>query len=605
MCGIAGIIDAASTRSSAPARALVSLLAALRHRGPDDEGWWAGDDGMAALVHTRLSILDPRPAGHQPMRSADGRHVITFNGEIYNFRELRTALESDGGVFQTQTDTEVLLQLYARHGADMLGMLRGMFALGIWDEARRECFLARDAFGIKPLYYSVSGGVFVFASEVKALQEAGLAGGRLNARALAGYLECGAVPEPDTLVDGVSCLEAGHWLAWKDGVLTKRCWWRPRFPVEAARSPATGRNDAADLRDALIDSVRHHHVSDVPVGVFLSGGMDSTALVALSRLAGFEHFKTFSVGLADAHIDESAIAGRTAAHFGTDHHEMQLDDARARTLFAEFLNATDQPTIDGFNTFVVSTLAGEHGMKVVLSGLGGDEMFAGYASFTRLPRLLALSAAARVCGPLRHLAGHGLWLLGTHGGLRRLGEYLHGPLTLGSAYRAFRGVFTQRDARRLAAHYAGCAESGLAMSSDPVGEGPTQADEISSLELRHYLRNQLLKDNDVMTMARGLELRVPFIDRVLFEKVAPMPAEVRLRPGKRLLLEAVPEIPEWVRSRPKSGFHLPFLRWMHGGLADYFSPHARSAPVRVDHWQQRMSLLVLGHWLRRHGLESP
>lgn len=599
MCGIAGLIS--STQPAIPlADTLAQLCASLRHRGPDDEGVWISRDGNVGLAHTRLSILDPSPDGHQPMLSPDGKMIITFNGEIYNFRELRAALEAEGEVFHTQADTEVLLRLYARQGAKMLGTLRGMFAFAIWDVERSECFLARDGFGIKPLYYSTHDGTLVFASELKALQGAGLTSGGLNAHALAGYFESGAVPEPETLIEGVLCLEAGHWLLWKDGALTKSCWWEPRFPKPA--SPA--RSAATTVREALIDSVRLHHVSDVPVGVFLSGGMDSTALVALSRLAGWEHFKTFSLGVEDSQLDESGFARRTAAHFDTDHHELRIDDGRARSLFAEFLQVTDQPTIDGFNTFIVSTLAREHGIKVVLSGLGGDEMFAGYASFTRLPRLLSLSKAAEFAGPTRRMAARALGHFSPHGGLRRLAEYLHGPLTLGSAYRSFRGIFTQRESRRLAAHFTGCEEHAVLAREDPVAAGQelTLEDQISALELRHYLRNQLLKDNDVVTMSRGLELRVPFIDRPLFENVSSVPASQRLQPGKRLLLEAVPEIPEWVARRPKSGFQLPFFRWMRGDLpvASGFLPP--KLPVRIDHWNQQICLLMVIQWLRKHRL---
>lgn len=534
------------------------------------------------------------------MMSPEGRQIITFNGEIYNFRELRSTLEAEGEIFCTQTDTEVLLRLYVRRGARMLDALRGMFAFAIWDIERGECFLARDGFGIKPLYYSTHDGSLVFASELKALQGAGLTGGRLNALALAGYFESGAVPEPETLIEGVFCLEAGHWLLWKNGALTKSCWWEPRFPAPDSST----QNAAATLREALIDSVRHHHVSDVPVGVFLSGGMDSTALVALSRLAVSERFKTFSLGVEDTHLNESGIARKTAAHFDTDHHELHITDAHARTLFAEFLQAIDQPTIDGFNTFLVSTLAREHGIKVVLSGLGSDELFGGYASFTRLPRLLALSKPAQYAGPVRRMAARTLGQFAPHGGLRRLAEYLHGPLTLRRAYRAFRGIFTQRESRRLAAHFAGCDEHVTFSREDPstAQEEPTLEDQISALELRHYLRNQLLKDNDVVTMSRGIELRVPFIDRPFFERVSSLSATQRLQPGKRLLLEAVPEIPEWVSRRPKSGFQLPFFRWMCGHQSVIPDTAFTGLPADIDHWNQQMCLLVLTQWLRRHHL---
>lgn len=604
MCGIAGILStqAHALDFGAPLNAMQS---ALRHRGPDDAGLWQSPSGHAGFAHTRLSILDLSAAGHQPMSSADGRFTITFNGEIYNFLELRASLEQQGVSFRTRTDTEVILRLHERHGADALAKLRGMFAVAIWDELERSCLLARDRFGIKPLYYAATPDGMVFASEMRAL----LAGGRVERRtdptALARYFTTGSVPEPLTLVQGARMLEAGCAIHWKDGAAQQRRWWRMSFPGDRK---ATVQEAAALTRAALLDSVEHHFISDVPVGIFLSGGVDSTALLALAHATGRRNIRTFSIGVDDASRDESALARRTAEHFGTRHTELRLDAAKGRSLFTKFLDAVDQPTIDGFNTHTVAALASEHGMKVVLSGLGGDELFAGYPSFVKLPKLVKLS---RMLGPLRGLVGCVLETLGSRPQLGRLGSALRDGGTMEHLYDAFRGVFSGAEARKLAEWMgmpnAECrmqkAKRG-ALEHDEVEHEQEQEDEqegmadaVSAMELSRYMRNQLLRDSDVMSMAHGLELRVPLVDSGLFETVSKLPAALRLRPGKQLLLDAVPEIPHWIRNRPKSGFLFPFEQWL--ATAEWqamFDDALRDLPVQTTSWYQRWAVFVFRQW---------
>lgn len=596
MCGIAGIVQ---TRSSAPPASLGIMQAALRHRGPDDQGQWSSPDGRAHFTHTRLAILDLSPAGHQPMVCAQSGLAIVFNGEIYNFRELRSSLEERGVVFQTQTDTEVVLRLFEKEGAAMLPKLRGMFALAIWDH-RGSCLLARDPFGIKPLYYSVRDGTLAFASEMKALQAGGLASPRIDTAALAAFFRTGSVPEPSTLLADVRCLPAGHALHWQNGSVTLSAHWQVDFSpsAQAAATLTSPAAHAQAVREALMGSVRAHFVSDVPVGVFLSGGMDSTALVALSRLVGEQDLRTFSIALDDPGLDESSLARQTAAHFGTSHHELRLDASRGREMFTSFLQSFDQPSIDGLNTFTVSAFAREQGMKVVLSGLGGDELFAGYPSFEKVPRL---QHAAKVLGPLRGMAGALLGRFGRRAPLHRLASYLGGAPTLRGAYGAFRGVFAAAEARTLAAWLGGIAVKDVPEETplpDPVQ--PTIPDQVSELELTLYMRNQLLKDSDVMSMAHALELRVPFVDRELFAALARIPAATRLRQGKKLLLEAVPEIPEWIVRQPKRGFLFPFQRWLEAPeWKDEFEQAMRGAPVPLTSWYQKWSLFMLQKWLAR------
>jgi asparagine synthase (glutamine-hydrolysing) len=347
-------------------------------------------------------------------------------------------------------------------------------------------------------------------------------------------------------------------------------------------------------RAALLDSVDRHFVSDVPVGIFLSGGVDSTALLALAHHSGRREIRTFSIGVDDASRDESEIAKRTAAHFGTQHTELRLTAAIARELFPRFLESVDQPTIDGFNTYSVAGIAREHGMKVVLNGLGGDELFAGYPSFEMLPRLLALS---RIAGPARGLIGATLECAGARGRPGRLGSALRAGGSLAQLYSAFRGVFSRKDAAVLAQHFTG--QTGTAPEPAEEEPPPNMRDAVSALEIQRYMRNQLLRDSDVMSMAHGLELRVPLVDRELFEVIVRIPAAIRLRPGKQLLLDAVPEIPAWVRGRAKRGFLFPYESWL--GTDEWRALMAESSqdlPVRPSTWYQKWAVFVFRHWER-------
>jgi asparagine synthase (glutamine-hydrolysing) len=612
MCGIAGIIK---PESDAPAleTALVRMKASLLHRGPDDAGLFVSPRAGAGFVHTRLSILDLTPAGHQPMQTPDGRFTVVFNGEIYNFRALRDGLAAQGVVFRSHSDTEVLLRLYERDGPAFASSLRGMFAFAIWDECERSCFLARDPLGIKPLYYSSPSGSLVFASELRALLASGLLEKQLHPPAVFGFFQTGSVPEPGTLLREVSCLAAGSSLVWKSAHLTHRRFWSLNFP---AAPEAAQPNPAPVVREALLNSVRHHFVSDVPVGVFLSGGIDSTALVALSRAVGQQDLRTFSISFDDSAFNEGNVARQTSDHFKTRHEDWRLGAPEGRQLFDTFLAHLDQPTIDGFNTFTVSKFAHDQGMKVVLSGLGGDELFGGYPSFSKVPALFRWSRNLGIVPPVRSLSAK-ILARSRSPQRRRLGSFLAAPPTLLSAYRAYRGIYATEEAIALARHFTGVnlkdprAEPSL---GEGEGEGrlqltPSQStaigDQVSALELQLYMRNQLLRDSDVMSMAWGLELRVPLVDHVLVETVARVPAALRLRAGKKMLLDAVHEIPDWVRNQPKRGFRFPFEQWLAGEWRETFETSVKKSPVPAQTWYQKWSLFVFENWCAANRIPQP
>jgi asparagine synthase (glutamine-hydrolysing) len=587
MCGIAGIV----MRSGEPVDqdALRRIDRSVAHRGPDDAGVWSRPGGDVAFAHRRLSILDLSQCGHQPYVMDDGRYAITYNGEIYNFRALRTELIASGHRFRSESDTEVILAGYATHGTAFIERLRGMFAFAIWDERQRACIVARDRFGIKPFYYAGVGGRFVFASSVRAVAASGLVSATPDPDAIQLYLRSGSVPEPGTLLKDVRTLEAGTIGTWRDGRLQTNRYWSIAF----APADTTWDTAVSTTRAALIDSVEHHFVSDVPVGVFVSGGIDSNALVALATKTRQEPLHTFSIAFPEEAGDEGPAARRSADHFGTIHHEWPLDGAAGRQLFDRFITAADQPSIDGLNTFAVSKVARDFGMKVVLSGVGGDEIFGGYKSFRSVPRLTKWHRRLQLAG-VGAVSGRIAGTAGAKG--RRVEEWLDGPVTLSRTYEMFRGIFTGDEARILTAHFLGADPSAPAPLPDPPPGD--DADRISALELSRYMRNQLLRDADVMSMAWGLELRVPFLDHELFARVAAIPSALRLQPHKRLLTASVGELPEWIVNQPKRGFLFPIARWLGDEWQDVFTGLDRTLPVPLESWYRKWCVFMLDRWLQ-------
>jgi asparagine synthase (glutamine-hydrolysing) len=597
MCGIAGIIDAGLDRQELELR-LRQFETDLHHRGPDDSGRFISKDGAIGLVSTRLAIQDLSAAGHQPMKTVDGRYTIVFNGEIYNFKELRRELEAEGETFNSASDTEVILKMYRLYGPDCVREFAGMFGIAIWDELDQSCFIARGALGIKPLYYFENNGGLIFASEVRALLRTGLAPVKLCRDAVSGYLLFGAVPEPLTLIEGIRALPAGHYMIWRDGKTKVTKFWDLQFGDESISEA-----DAVHaVRDALEDSISRHLVSDVPVGVFLSGGIDSTAVVALASRLTKEPLRTFCISFDNPEFNEGDIAARTGKHFGTRHSDWRLDSATAKSLLPAFLEKSDQPSIDGFNTFCVSKLAHDQGLKVVLSGLGGDELFGGYRSFQIVPIMVRVS---RLFDPIKKGFGELLQQPFASARINRLGHFLTDLPITSAAYWAMRGIFTPREISKLLPRF-GCeptdGKSQLPMFVPPQ---PTLEDEVSYLEVARYMRNQLLRDSDVMSMAWSLELRVPFVDVKLTHALDRIPARLRLARGKRMLLSAVPEIPQWVRERPKQGFAFPFKEWLTGEWQEIFQRIETESPIALKSWYRAWCLFALENFIARNEIDIP
>lgn len=591
MCGIAGQFGHLS-----PAF-IEQALQALKHRGPDGSGKWI--DSQAQLAHTRLAIIDLTESGRQPICESpddpqNARYHLVFNGEIYNFRQLRSQLEATGTVFHSQADSEVLLHLLIAEGTSCLPKLAGMFAFAFYDKHTGTALLARDGLGIKPLYYRLATDSLTFASETKVLHT-GNSESALDPAALRDTLIWGSVPEPLTLDQSIRQLPAGHYLQWKAQGSQLSQWYQlPSPALQFNRS----RSAAAQLtRKALLESIERHLVSDVPVGLFLSGGIDSTAILALARevLGSTADLRTFSIGFADPAFDESDLARKTAEHFGCQHTEWKITPEEGCAEIEHFLAAADQPGMDGFNTWCVSKMARANGMKVVLSGVGGDEIFAGYPSFQKVPLFLQLHRKASLLRPpiaacLRTFLHEGRW--------QRLAAFLQSPGTPLAAFHAQRGIFTEAEARQIVHQLTG-QDPGATNWQVPELPQDT-ADIISFLELQRYMRNQLLRDSDIYSMAHGLELRTPLVDTRLLETLLTLPAAIRLRPGKQLLLEAIPEIPDWIRNQPKRGFRFPFESWMQQSFGEKL---ALSDPyLKSDHnnWYRRWTLTTCLLWMQKH-----
>jgi asparagine synthase (glutamine-hydrolysing) len=576
MCGVNGIF-AYHLASSAPSEPeLLAARDAMRARGPDGSGLWWSSDRRCGLGHRRLSILDLSDRASQPMVSADGRLVITFNGEIYNYGALRAELEAAGASFRTTSDTEALLHLYARYGVAMVHRLRGMFAFAIWDEMRRELFLARDPYGIKPLYTANDGWTFRFASQVKAL----LAGGRISRDAepagIVGFHLFGSVPEPFTLYRDIRALPAGYTQR-VDEV-------GPREPVpftklaailaEGAAHPAPAAELPERLRTAALDSVRAHLLADVEVGIFLSAGVDSGALLGLARDAGQHSTRAITLGFDEfcgTAEDEAPLAAQVAECYGARHITRRVGEREFRADLPMIIEAMDQPSIDGVNTWFVAKAAKEAGLKVALSGLGGDELLAGYPSFTDLPRW------RRAFGPIAAVPGLGR---GARSLIRTLvpGFARQTPKALGlleyarswaGAYLLRRGLFLPyelnevmdpdlvREGLRRLKPLRRLAEN---LSPDPG----SKVGRVCVLESAHYMRNQLLRDADWAGMAHGVEIRVPLVDATLLKTLAPGIPRLGPRMGKEALANApTVSLPAEIVARKKTGFGVPIGAWMN------------------------------------------
>jgi asparagine synthase (glutamine-hydrolysing) len=585
MCGINGIFAYGADAPPIDRDELIASRECMRSRGPDAGDQWISDDERVGLGHRRLAIIDLSPAGAQPMRR--GENVIIFNGEIYNYQELRARLESQGRTFTSHSDTEVMLALYEEAGEAMLGELRGMFTIVLWDGRRRRMLLARDPYGIKPLYYADDGRTIRIASQVKALIQGGHVDRRFDPAAAAGFLLRGTVPEPFTMYRAIRALPAGSYAYVDANGMSE--------PVQYFSIASTLRDgvdahlDVSDSRrqelvhDAVLESVRYHLVADVPVGAFLSAGIDSSAVVALARESGATDLQTMTMRFAEYRgrdNDEAPLASEVARTYGVPHTVRDLTLDEFKNELPRIFAAMDQPTVDGLNSYFISKVAADFGLKVALSGTGGDELFGGYTSFRDIPRWMPItSVLARV-----PKLGEGVYRLNrmlsksSRHISPKMGDIVRYGSSYAGAYLVKRGRFLASELPEVLGN--DIAEEGLrrldilgiierAVTPDP---GNPYA-RVAALESSLYLRNQLLRDMDWASMAHSLEVRVPLVDAHLLRKLAPVLVTRRER-GKQILANAPrPALPEPVRNRRKTGFTLPIKEWLmqdaHGQRVEF------------------------------------
>ncbi|HLZ34367.1 MAG TPA: asparagine synthase (glutamine-hydrolyzing) [Nitrospira sp.] len=577
MCGVAGIFAYRDQAPPVDQEELLRIREAMRSRGPDGEGLWLSRHGRVGLAHRRLAIIDLTDDGLQPMATPDGALHISFNGEIYNYRELRRLLESKGYVFRTNSDTEVLLYLYRAFGMTMLEHLRGMYAFALWDQASQSLVLARDPMGIKPLYYADDGATIRVASQVKAL----LAGDRVDRSPQpaghVGFLLWGYVPEPHTLYRGVKSLPAGSVMRIERNTSPhlrtifsiSRLFERAEQENREASQMRTGVDRLDVLRSALLDSVRHHLVSDVPVGVFLSSGIDSSVIASLAQEAG-QPVSAVTLGFqeyAGTESDEVPLAQALSRQLGMTHHIEWIQKDEFLNEVPSILAAMDQPSIDGVNTYFVARAASRLGFKVALTGMGGDELFAGYRHFKQLPRTVACvkwpSNIPFFGSTIRKLSTPVIKRIISpkYAGLFEYGGSLPG------AYLLRRGTFMpwelpeHLDDDLISEGWADLHQMDrLQASQDQIHQMRAK---ITALEFDWYLRNQLLRDTDWASMAHSLEVRTPLVDWTLLDNLAPL--LLSSQPPSKREFASIPRmpLPTAIRARRKTGFVVPVRQWIH------------------------------------------
>jgi asparagine synthase (glutamine-hydrolysing) len=636
MCGIFGIVG---KNARVEHRLLDRATQSLAHRGPDDSGTILLRETVPCEVeiglgNRRLAILDLSPLAHQPMHDPETGNWIVYNGEIYNFRDVRKELEIAGTQFASHSDTEVLLKAYGRWGEQCLRKFRGMFAFAIWDSRRRRLFLARDPMGIKPLYYVQSDSYFLFASEVRTLLGTGLVPRRVDNAGLVNYLTFGSLYDPLTLIGGLRSLPAGHTLTWENGTVQLSRYWDlidddPNAPGAGESLLANENHVAGRLQPILEEAVRLQLVSDVPVGVFLSGGIDSSALVSILSRGGVTP-STFSIVFREAEFSEARYSRAVARKFCTDHHEISVSQSDLLASIPDAVRAMDLPTMDGVNTYFVSREARHAGVKVALSGLGGDEVFAGYSSFRTVPRMerfarfwehvphalrSSLASAFSVLTPQNDQQRKLLSLARNNG--RAVHPYFLARMLFTTGQREL--LLPGADAFAVqAADAFQRASLQRAIALDPVNR-------VSYLESRCYMLNTLLRDADFMSMSQGLEIRVPLIDHELAKRVLALPGEWKLNhiPKKLLVRALAGSLPDEIVHRPKRGFTLPFERWMRQELRAEIEPVLNTRRIgegplgqmldgiQVERiwrdfldgavsWSRPWSLYVLQRWCEQH-----
>jgi asparagine synthase (glutamine-hydrolysing) len=630
MCGINGILGLGNKQKS---EALVhSMNAALAHRGPDDEGIYS--DADICLGHRRLSIIDLSAAGHQPLFSNDKRYCIVYNGELYNYRELKFELQriavgsADASYpFSTNTDTEVILAAFLRWGKDCVRHFNGMFAFAIWDNEKQTLFIARDRIGIKPLYYYVKGKLFIFSSEIRAILGTGLVPRKADPESLVDYLRYQTVHAPRTIIKGIGMLMPGHTaLISGESVVVEEYWNMNTFASPTDEQPYE--RVCKDVHELLLRSVERRLIADVPFGAFLSGGIDSSIIVGLMSKVAVGKVKTFTITFDEQEFNEARFAKIIAAKFNTEHHEIRLSATDFLKQLPEALLAMDHPSGDGANTYVVSKATRKAGITMALSGLGGDELFAGYDIFKRSLSLEKKNWITSIPYFARTGAGKLLKALKPGASSEKISELLKlNHLGIREAYPISRQVMMDSgiqkimqqkqlppNAVREAIARIPAVRPGMSLSSVSLAEAST------------YMQNTLLRDTDQMSMAVALEVRVPFLDHTVVEYVLALNDKYKYPTSpKKLLVDAAGDLlPPEIVNRPKMGFTLPWSHWLKNELKLFCAEKMEALGGReafsreqvLDLWKAFLAddprvkwsniwyLVTLECWLNEHQIDA-
>ena len=629
MCGITGIYGLTGQQARDEARETIAgMNAALSHRGPDASGIWDTDLELV-LGHQRLSIIDTQEASNQPFLHAKSGDALVFNGEVYNYRELRVELEAHHD-FQTDSDTEVVLVALQQWGRSALHRFNGMFAFAWWNSEQRELLLVRDRLGIKPLYYSESNGALLFASEIRSLLASNRVKREHDPVGLADYLRYQTVHAPRTILKDVKLLEPGHWIRLQGEEMQMEKWWDAAHEASLL-PPVSSRKERTDrIRTQLKEAVRLRMRADVPLGAFLSGGIDSSAIVGLMQEVSENQISTFSVTFNEGEFDESAYSRIIAERFNTNHHEIRLTAENFLEQVPAALAAMDHPSGDGPNTFVVSEATKKAGITVALSGLGGDELFAGYPVFIRSHDLVQKRWLASWPKGLRKLVGSVYAAIKSTGTARKMADILAGDyFDLEHTYPLSRQMLLERDLRKVApglARHPNAVFGWMQQALEPgtAGFNLPFLSKVGLAEMHTYMGHTLLRDTDQMSMAHALEVRVPFLDHhLVVEALAASDEEKWPHTPKKLLTDALSDLlPKEVVNRPKMGFTLPWERWMRAELKPLCEEGLAALSVlgsinakHIDRiWEAFLAgdarwtfsriwmLVVLGNWMKRHGI---
>lgn len=622
MCGINGVIRPASQEN---AKSYVKAMnGAMAHRGPDAEGIWSNDS--IVLGHRRLSIIDTSAAGNQPFVSQDGNLVIAFNGEIYNYLELRNELQGFHS-FSTETDTEVLLAAYEKWGIQMTEHLFGMFAFVIHDLRSDETHVVRDRMGVKPLYYFPSNHGLFFASEVRSLLSTGCVPRKIDPQGLREYLKYQTVHAPRTILEGVKMLEAGHRLHFKGNLMQSICYWNAKNPPLQQVDNLSRKEILAGVYQRLQRSVEMRMRADVPFGAFLSGGIDSSAIVGLMATSSKQPIKTFSVTFNEKQWDESTYSNLIAKRYQTDHCEIRLSATHFMQQVPQAVAAMDHPSGDGPNTYVVSQVTREAGVKMALSGIGGDELFAGYDVFLRLDRLQKQRHISRIPRGMRAFIGKCYQLYKSSAASEKIASTLATPhMEWHEVYPLVRAIHSDRQIDKYLAHPIQDPLWVNQLCVDIESTNLPFLSKISLAESNSYLQNVLLRDSDQMSMAHALEVREPFLDHDLIEWVLAV-SDVEKYPHfpKQLLVEAMGDLlPPEIVHRPKMGFTFPWDQWMKHELKSYcieglqaLQRHPLINGLEIEKswqdflqgstritWSRIWPLVVLGQWMKINQIEG-